>query len=110
MDQEPMYIYGDPAYTHAFRIMGPYLHPNGRHGLDDDEYEFNKALSRVRIAVEHAFGHIARQWTFAAFPQAMREGWRAVACYFTSASSLLTALSVCEVPRQVRVLYARRHI
>lgn len=88
-DQEPMYIHGDPAYTQAFGIMGPYLHPSRRHRLDGEKFGFNRTLSSVRNAVEHAFGNIACQWTFTAFPQGMKEGSSPVACYFSSAVLLI---------------------
>lgn len=101
-----MYIYGNPAYTHVYGIMGPYFHPSGRHGLDKEEFEFNRVFSSVRIAVEHAFGHIACQWTFTAFPQGMREGSSPIACYLSSAVLLINCFRCfIEVLNLVRDLY-----
>jgi hypothetical protein len=84
-DHQRLYIYSDPAYSDAFGIMGPYQHPGGRHALPCDEYEFNVALSSVRISVEHAFGHVIKQWGFISFSKGLSEGLSPVAAYFTTA-------------------------
>ena len=84
-EKERLYVYGDPAYIGAFGIMGPYQHVGGRHALPEDEYQFNVALSSVRIAVEHAFGHIFKQWSFTGFERGMQEGLSPVAAYFSTA-------------------------
>jgi hypothetical protein len=54
-------IYINPVYTGAFGIIRLYLYPGRQYTLLEDEYNFIIALSSVRIAVEHAFGHVAKQ-------------------------------------------------
>jgi hypothetical protein len=80
-----LYIYGDSTYIGAFGVMGPYQHAGGRHALPPDEHEFNVALSSVRIAIEHSFGHVAKQWGFTAFAKGLCKGISLVAAYFTIA-------------------------
>jgi hypothetical protein len=84
-DNRRLYIYSDPAYIGAFGIMGPYQHLGGRHALPLNEHQFNVALSSVRISVEHAFGHVMKQWGFTAFSEGLSEGLSPVATYFTTA-------------------------
>jgi hypothetical protein len=65
--------------------MGPYIHHGGQHALPEDEHAFNVALSSVRIAVEHAFGHIGKKWAFTTFEQGMQEGISPVTTWFSTA-------------------------
>lgn len=52
---EMLYLYGDPAYTNQYGIMGPFKKYSAK-GRSTDEYRFNLYMSRYRIEVEHAFG------------------------------------------------------
>ena len=58
-----------------------------------DEYAFNMALSSVRISVEHAFGHVIKQWGFIAFSKGLSEGLSLVATYFSTAMLLTNCLT-----------------
>lgn len=49
-----LYLYGDPAYSTVYSIMGPYKnYPNRPRTAAHDR--FNKAMSRLQIEVEHGF-------------------------------------------------------
>jgi hypothetical protein len=72
--------------------MGPYQHSGGRHALPADEHQFNTALSSVRIAVEHAFGHTGTQWGYITFAKGLEEGRSPVACYFSTAVLLMNCM------------------
>ena len=51
---EPYVIYGDPAYGVSRHILAPF------HGarLTPQQQDFNRAMSKVRVSVEWAFGKI----------------------------------------------------
>jgi len=55
-----LYLYGDSAYNCSYSILGAYKHYRGRFLLLKEQFEANRRLSTVRIAVEHAFRHVAK--------------------------------------------------
>jgi len=57
--QQTLYVYRDPAYNTHFGILSPFKHLAGHWMLSKEEYNANVKLSTVRIAVKHAFGHVA---------------------------------------------------
>lgn len=61
-----LYLYGDPAYSIIYGIMGPYRnYPNRPRTPAYDQ--FNKAMSRLRIEVEHGFAIHQKLWTWNGF-------------------------------------------
>lgn len=61
-----LYLYGDPAYSTIYGIMGLYQnYPNRLRTPAHDQ--FNKAMSRLRIEVEHGFAIHQNLWTWNGF-------------------------------------------
>ena len=61
--RQQLYVYGDPAYSAGYGVMGPYKAlPN--QPLTLDIRAFNAYISSLRIAVEHGFGKISALWPF----------------------------------------------
>ena len=60
--------------------------------LSKAKYKANRRLSSVRIAVEHAFGHVAIYWTYTAFAKGLTSGNQPVAAYFATAILLTNCL------------------
>lgn len=92
--RETLFLYGDPAYRMSYGVMAPYTHSRSRHYLPDAERAFNQRLSRVRIAVEHAFGHTQVLWTYTAFAKGLHSEQQPVGVYFAVAV-LLTNCYTC---------------
>jgi hypothetical protein len=77
-----LYLYGDPAYSRCFGIWAPFKHPAGWRYLPMEEQNFNTRLSRIRIAVEQAFGLTQGLWTYVAFTTQLRSAAQPVAHYY----------------------------
>ncbi|GMF62185.1 unnamed protein product [Phytophthora fragariaefolia] len=56
-------LYGDPAYGQQEHTIAPFKGAS----LSEDEQEFNKRTSAVRVSVEWGFGKIVRYWAFIDF-------------------------------------------
>ncbi|ETL78445.1 hypothetical protein L917_20751 [Phytophthora nicotianae] len=56
-------FYGDPAYGQQDHIIAPFKGAL----LTEDEQEFSKRMSEVRVSVEWGFGKIVRYWAFVDF-------------------------------------------
>jgi hypothetical protein len=52
----PFYIYRDPAYSGAYRVLGAYTRV-GRRALSGDEKVFNIIMAQVRITIKQLFGN-----------------------------------------------------
>jgi hypothetical protein len=88
-----LYVYGDPAYTSSDISMGAYRRP--RHGdLTEEQHEFNTAMSRRRIEVEHSFALMQNKWTRLAMHTTLRTLSSPISAYFTVAV-LLTNIHTC---------------
>lgn len=96
---EQLYIYGDPAYTLSFAIMGAYKATVAR-GLTEEEKAQNAQMSSFRIAVEHGFGKVVNLWAFIAFRNGLKIGLSPVGSYY-SLSVLLTNIHTCLRGSQV---------
>jgi hypothetical protein len=83
--QTTLYVYGDPAYKAGFGTACPFTSAQGRHFLPQDQQEWNRKLSSVRIAIEQSFGRVQVLWTYTAFGKGLRAGWQPVATYFVVA-------------------------
>ena len=62
-DNEPLCIYGDPAYPLGVHLQGPFKDAH----LTPQMRDFNKGMSEVRIAVEWMFGNITKFFSFVDF-------------------------------------------
>ena len=67
-DGESLCIYGDPAYPLRRHIQAPYQHAN----LTEEEVDFNRSMSSVRVAVEWVFGDIVNYFKFLDFKKISR--------------------------------------
>lgn len=92
------YLYGDQAYSHLYGIMGPF--PNQRYCRGSPEYEMNKRLSSMRIAVENCFGLMQNLWTANAWNLRLKIGAQPVGAYYLTAV-LLTNCWTCIKGNQV---------
>lgn len=54
-------VFGDPAYGVSPVLMSPYA---GAGEQTPDQKEWNAAMAKVRIEVEHGFGDITRMWPY----------------------------------------------
>jgi len=59
----PFYIYGDPAYSGAYGVLGAYTRVGGRTLLRDEKV-FNIIMAQVRITIEQLFGNVLVIWGF----------------------------------------------
>ena len=59
-DDQPLCIYGGPAYPHSVFLQCPF---ERRPDLTVQEQAFNQSMSRVRISVEWLFGDIVNYFT-----------------------------------------------
>lgn len=94
LPRERYYVYGDLAYSNHPGVMAPYRHQFGFRYLTTEQRAFNRRLSKVRIAVEHAFGRTQSLWTYTAFTKGLELGRQAVAAFFR-VSILMTNLYTC---------------
>lgn len=67
-------IYGDPAYPIRPQLLGPFKGAN----VTNDQKEFNKSMSKVRISVEWIFGDIINYFAFVNFKNNLKLGLSAV--------------------------------
>jgi hypothetical protein len=92
--RERYYVYGDLAYHNHPGVMAPYKHRYGFRYLTAEQRASNRRLSKVRVAVEHAFGRTRSLRTYTAFTKGLELGKRAVAAFFRIAI-LMTNIYTC---------------
>jgi hypothetical protein len=88
------FVYGDLAYSNHPGVMAPYRHQYGFQYLTADQRTFDRRLSKVRIAVEHAFGRTQSLWTHTSFTKRLTLGNQVVASFYRSAV-LMTNVYTC---------------
>lgn len=59
-DLDQLYVYGDPAYTLSYGVMGGYKAQPSR----PLNQAVNAHMSSLRVSVEHGFGKINSLWQF----------------------------------------------
>ena len=67
-NNEPLCIYGDPAYPLGVHLQGPFKEAQ----LTPDMQAYNKAMSEVRVSVEWMFGNITKYFSFVDFKHQMK--------------------------------------
>ena len=71
---QPLCIYGDPAYPLAVYLQALFATRN----LTPNQSNYNKAMSQVRIVVEGLFGEIKTYFKFVSIKSQMKIGLSAV--------------------------------
>lgn len=87
---QPYVIYGDPAYGVARNILAPFRGAQ----LSQQQQDFNKSMSRVRISVEWTFGKLLQYFSFVDFKRNNKVLLQPVAKYYIVAA-LLTNCHTC---------------
>jgi hypothetical protein len=67
-NNEPLCLYGDPAYPLGVHLQGPFKEPQ----LTPEMQEHNRAMSDLRVAVEWMFGNITKYFSFVDFKRQMK--------------------------------------
>ena len=96
----PYILYGDPAYGVSRYILGPYKGAQVTQQQDD----FNKSMSRVRVCVEWVFGKLCQYFTFVDFKRSNRVLLLPVGKHYTVAA-LLTNCHTCLYGSQTSTFF-----
>ncbi len=87
---EVLCLFGDSAYPHRVYFQRPFL---GRGVLALNEQEFNRSMSRVRVAVEWVFGDIVNYFKFVDFKKNLKIGLSTVGKFYVVSALLRNALT-----------------
>ena len=93
-------LFGDPAYGVSRVIMSPFA-DNDR---TPEELEWNNAMSKAHIEVEHIFGIICRTWPFLNAYWKMQAYSLPVGYYYRTAA-LLTNVLTCFRGNQISTVF-----
>lgn len=97
-----LYLYGDPTYSTIYGIMGPYKnYPNQPRTAAHER--FNKAMSRLRIEVEHGFAIHQNLWIWNGFHLGLKLWQGAAICYVVSV--LLANAWTCMRENQTSICF-----
>ena len=66
--EQPMCVYGDPAYPLRPQLQAPFRGAV----LTDDMKRFNTVMSSVRVSVEWLFGDVVNQFKFVDFKKSLK--------------------------------------
>lgn len=102
-EPERIYLYGDPAYHGSNATIGAFRRPRGGN-LAAEQRQFNKSMSKLRIAVEHGFGQIQRLWIKNVFYISQKAGQSPVASYYLAAI-LFTNIMACFRGNQISEMF-----
>lgn len=95
-----LYLYGDPAYSTVYGIMGLYKNCPGRPRTPAHN-RFSKIMSKLRIEVEHGFAiHL---WAWNSFHLGLKLSQGAAACY--AVSVLLANIWTCLRGNQTSIRF-----
>lgn len=86
----PLCLYGDPAYPLGVHLQGPFKDRQPTQQMQD----YNKAMSKVRVAVEWMFGNITKYFSFIDFKRQMKLNLSAVGKMYV-VSALLENARTC---------------
>ena len=84
-DGEPYVLYGDPAYGVNDIILAAYRGAQ----LTQNQSEFNKRMSKVRVSVEWGFGKLCQYFAFQDLKKPRTFCWQLVAKYYMVGSVLI---------------------
>lgn len=87
---QPYVIYGDPAYGLSCNILAPYRGAQ----LSQQQKDFNRSMSRVRISVEWTFGKLLQYFSFVDFKRNNKVLLQPLGKYYIVAA-LLTNCHTC---------------
>ena len=73
-NNQPLCIYGDPAYPLRIHLQGPFKGAN----LTNNEKAYNKSMSEARVSVEWIFGDIVNYFAFLDFKKKHKVGLSSV--------------------------------
>ncbi|XP_028411159.1 uncharacterized protein LOC114533765 [Dendronephthya gigantea] len=86
---QPLCLYGDPAYPLRVHLQAPFRNAV----LTQPMKEFNKSMSKVRIAVEWLFGDIVNYFKFMDFKKNLKIGLSCVGKMYIVCAILRNALT-----------------
>ena len=84
-------VYGDPAYPLRVHLQSPYKHAR----LTQQQQDFNRSMSQVRIAVEWLFGDIVEWFKVLDFKKNLKVGLSAVGKMYTVFALLTNSRTCC---------------
>jgi len=99
---EPFCIYGDPAYPIRPWLISPFR--QGAMGLNQQQQDFNRAMSELRISVEWTFGKILKYWAFVDYKKDLKVFLQPVGKYYLVAG-LLTNCHTCMYGSQSGIYF-----
>lgn len=87
--QQPMCLYGDPAYPLRVHLQAPF---RGAH-LTNQMKLFNSYMSATRVSVEWLFGDIVNYFKFLDFKKNLKIGMSSIGKMYTVCALLRNALT-----------------
>ena len=87
--EEPMCIYGDPAYPLRVHLQSPFRDAR----LTPDMVAFNKSMSAARVSVEWIFGEVINSFKFMDFKKNLKIGLSNVGKTYVVCSLLQNAIT-----------------
>ncbi|KIJ40478.1 hypothetical protein M422DRAFT_101351, partial [Sphaerobolus stellatus SS14] len=92
---QPLFLYGDPAYSVGPHIMSPYKGPV----LTPQQQVFNNAMSRIREPVEWLFKEVTQQFAFLDFARSQKILLSPCGLYYLVAILLCNAHTILHYPQ-----------
>ena len=89
-ENQPLCIYGDPAYPHRIHLQCPYQQ---RHNLTPEQQAFNHSMSQVRVSVEWIFGEIVSYLKSVDFKKNLKIGLSPVSKIYVVCALMRNALT-----------------
>ena len=86
---QPLCLYGDPAYPLRVHLQGPYRHAV----MTPQMQQFNSSMSAVRTSVEWLFGDIVNYFKFIDFKKNLKIGLSSVGKMYIVCAILRNALT-----------------
>lgn len=96
-DKELFYLYENPAYKATFDVLNPW---RGASTLNDDQRNFNKSMTKVRIAVEQRFDLTQKFWSHNSWAVTQQIKLQPVTAYYV-VEALLTNCYTCIKGNQI---------
>ena len=93
VDDQPMCIYGDPAYPLRIHLQSPYRY---RPFLTPEMQAFNESMSKVRTSVEWLFGDIINYFKFLDFKKNLKISLSSIGKMYVVAAILRNALTCMQ--------------